>query len=74
MEISPNFDWMLHFTLYSLYYSNINLLYTVYIDLAVDYIAEGNSILKLSKADLTKLFSIATSQNYFIFMTKFMIK
>ena len=37
------------------------------IDLAVSYILEGNKNLKLSKTDLTKLFSIATSQTHFLF-------
>ena len=37
------------------------------IDLAVSYILEGNKNLKLSKTDLSKLFSIATSQTHFLF-------
>ena len=40
------------------------------IDLAVSYIAEGNPNLKLSKADLVKLFSFATSQTNFLFNGK----
>ena len=37
------------------------------IDLAVSYTLEGSKNLKLSKSDLTKLFSIATSQTHFVF-------
>ena len=40
------------------------------IDLAVSYILEGNKNLKLSKSNLTKLFSIATSQIHFLFYGK----
>ena len=40
------------------------------IDLAVSYITEGNPSLKLSKTDLTKLFSFATSQTNFLFNGK----
>ena len=40
------------------------------IDLAVSYISEGNPNLKLSKTDLTKLFSFATSQTNFLFYGK----
>ena len=36
------------------------------IDLAVSYIVEGNPNLKLSKADLTKLVSFATSHTNFL--------
>ena len=37
------------------------------IDLAVSYITDGNTNLKLSKVDLVKLFSIATAQTHFLF-------
>ena len=37
------------------------------IDLAVSYILQNNSNLKLSKEDLTKLFSFATAQTHFLF-------
>ena len=37
------------------------------IDLAVSYILEGKKNLKLSKTDLTKFISIATSQTHFLF-------
>ena len=37
------------------------------IDLAVSYILHNNSYLKLSKEDLTKLFSFATAQTNFLF-------
>ena len=40
------------------------------IDLVVSYITEGNPNLKLSKTDLTKLFSFATSQTNFLFNGK----
>ena len=40
------------------------------IDLTVSYIAEGNPNLILSKADLVKLFSFATSQTNFLFNGK----
>ena len=40
------------------------------IDLAVSYIVDGNPNLKLSKADLTKLFSFATSHTNFLFNGK----
>ena len=40
------------------------------IDLAESYIAERNTNLKLSKTDLMKLFSIATSQTHFLFHGK----
>ena len=40
------------------------------IDLAVSYITEGNASLRFSKAELTKLFSIATSQTHFLFNGK----
>ena len=36
------------------------------IDLAVSYITEGNAKLKFSKAELSKIFSIATSQTHFL--------
>ena len=36
------------------------------IDLVVSYIAEGSMELKLSKAELTQLFTIATVQTYFL--------
>ena len=37
------------------------------IDLAVSYITKGNTEFKLSKDDLTKLFTIATAQTHFLF-------
>ena len=40
------------------------------IDLAVSYITERNTNLKFSKAELPKLFSIATSQVHFLFNGK----
>ena len=40
------------------------------IDLAVSYITEGNAKLKFSKAELLKMFSIATSQTHFLFNGK----
>ena len=40
------------------------------IDLAVSYITKGNTELKLSKDDLTKLFTIATAQTHFLFNGK----
>ena len=40
------------------------------IDLAVSYITDGNTNLKPSKADLVKLFSIATAQTHFLFDDK----
>ena len=40
------------------------------IDLAVSYIFEGNTKLKFSRAELVKMFSIATSQTHFLFHGK----
>ena len=40
------------------------------IDLAVSYITEGNAKPKFSKAELLKMFSIATSQTHFLFTGK----
>ena len=40
------------------------------IDLTVSYIIEGNTKLKLSKADLTRLFTIATAETRFVFNRK----
>ena len=40
------------------------------IDLAVSYITEGNAKLKFSKAELLKMFSIATSHTHFLFNGK----
>ena len=37
------------------------------IDLAISYITEGNSTLKLSKVELSKLFSISTAETHFRF-------
>ena len=37
------------------------------IDLAASYILEGKTKLKLSRAELVKMFSIATSQTHFLF-------
>ena len=47
-----------------------NILLKESIDLAVSYITEGNASLRFSKAELTKLFSIATSQTHFLFNGK----
>ena len=40
------------------------------IDLAVSYITDGSSDLKLSKSDLIQLLSIATAQTHFLFNGK----
>ena len=40
------------------------------IDLAISYITKGITRLKLSKANLTKLFTIATAQTHFLFNGK----
>ena len=40
------------------------------IDLATSYITKGNTKLKLSKAELVKMFSIPTSQTYFLLNSK----
>ena len=40
------------------------------IDLAASYIIEGNAKLKFSKAELVKIFSIATSKAHFLFNGK----
>ena len=40
------------------------------IELFVSNITEGNPFLKLSRTDLTKLFSVATSQTNFLFNGK----
>ena len=40
------------------------------IDLAVSYITEGNTKLTFSKAELVKMFLIATSQTHFLFNGK----
>ena len=37
------------------------------IDLAVNYISEGDPDLKLSKSDLRSLFTVATAQTHFLF-------
>ena len=55
---------MLSFDVVSLF-TNIPLKESI--DLAVSYILEGNKNLKLSQTDLTKLFSIVTSQTHFLF-------
>ena len=52
--------FMASFVVASLF-TNIPL--TESIDLAVSYITEGNTKLKFSRAELVKMFSIATSQN-----------
>ena len=49
-------------------FTNIPFKESIY--LAVSYIAEGNPIFKLSKNDLTKLFSFAKSQTNFLFNGK----
>ena len=60
---------MVSFDVVSLFlFTNIPLKESI--DLAVSYIAEGNPNLKLSKADLGKLFSFATSQTNFLFNGK----
>ena len=41
------------------------------IDLAVNYISEGNPDLKLSKYDLRSLFTVATAQTHFLFKGSF---
>ena len=65
IEISNKF--MVSFDVVSLF-TNIPLKESI--DLAVTYITEGNPNLKLSKSDLTKLFSFATSQTNFFFNGK----
>ena len=40
------------------------------IDHAASYIIEGNTKLKFSRAELVKMFSIATSQTHFLFNGK----
>ena len=44
------------------------------IDLAVNYISEGNPDIKLNKSELRSLFTTATAQTHFIFNSSFMIK
>ena len=41
------------------------------IDLAVNYISEGNPDFKLSKLELSSLFTVATSQTHFLFNGSF---
>ena len=41
------------------------------IDLAVNYISEGDPDLKLSKSDLRSLFTVATAQTHFLFNGSF---
>ena len=41
------------------------------IDLAVNYISEGNPDLKLSKSDLRSLFTVTTAQTHFLFKGSF---
>ena len=65
VDISGKF--MVSFDVESLF-TNIPLKESI--DLAVSYIAEGNPNLKLSITELTKLFSIATSQTHFLFNGK----
>jgi len=65
VDISNKF--MVSFDVVSLF-TNIPLKESI--DLAVSYIVEGNPNLKLSKNDLTKLFSFATSQTNFLFNGK----
>ena len=62
VDISNKF--MVSFYVVSLF-TNIPLKESI--DLAVSYIAEGNPNFKLSKNDITKLFSFATSQTNFLF-------
>ena len=54
---------MAYFDVVSLF-TNLSLKECV--DLATSYIAEGNSDLKLSKSDLSKLLSFATAQTHFL--------
>ena len=62
-----NTMYMISFDVMSLF-TNIPL--NECIDLAVSYTTKGNTKLKLSKADLTKLFTIATAQTHFLFNGK----
>ena len=55
---------MVSFDVKSLF-TNIPLRECIY--LAVSYITDGNTNLKLSRVDLVKLFSIATAQTHFLF-------
>ena len=65
--IDASNKYMVSFDLVSLF-TNIPLKECV--DLAVSYIIEGNTKLKLSKADLTKLFTIVTAKTNFLFNGK----
>jgi len=65
VDISNKF--MVSFDVVSLF-TNIPLKESI--DLAVSYIAEGNPNLRLSKNDLTKLFSFVKSQTNFLFNGK----
>ena len=49
-------------------YTNIPLKESI--ELAASYITEGNTKLTFSKAELVKMFSIATSQTHFLFNAK----
>ena len=44
------------------------------IDLAVNYISEGNPDMKLNKSELRSLFTTVTAQTHFILTVLFMIK
>ena len=61
VDISNKF--MVSFVVISLF---ANIPIKEYIDLTVSYSAEGNPNLKLSKNDVTKLFSFAKSQTNFL--------
>ena len=63
-NIATSNKFMVSFDVNSLF-TNIPL--NESIDLAVSYILQNNSNLKLSKEDLTKLFSFATAQTHFLF-------
>ena len=63
-NIAASNKFMVSFDVTSLF-TNIPL--NESIDLAVSYILQNNSNLKLSKEDLTKLFSFATAQTHFLF-------
>ena len=42
-----------------------------FIDLAVNYISEGNPDLKLTESELRSLFTVATAQTHFLFNSSF---
>ena len=63
--------FMVSFDVVSLF-TNIPLVECV--NLAVDYISEGNPDLKLSKEELRSLFFVDTSENHFLFNKKLLFK